>query len=74
MLNRHISVVHADSVMKLAHMIMRMHVRVRWMAELSRRGLLVLIVWLVVGEHVVVVVVVGVGGMLEHVVVDHVRL
>lgn len=73
MLHRHISVVHADSVMKLAHMIMRMHVRVRWMAELSRRGLLVLIVWLIVGEHVVIVVAV-VGGMLEHVVVDHVRL
>ena len=76
MLHRHIAVVHADSVMKLAHVIMGMHVRVRWMVELSRWGRLVLVrVRLVAGEHVVVVVVVAaVGGMLEHVVVDHVRL
>ena len=73
MLHWHVAVVHADSVVVLAHMIMGMHVRVRWMIELSRWGLLILIVRLVVGEHAVVVVV-GVSRMLEHVVVHHVRL
>ena len=56
MLHWHVAVVHADSVVVLAHMIMGMHVRVRWMIELSRWGLLILIVRLVVGEHAVVVV------------------